>query len=99
MWLKHDRFDNGLDHTKLAPIVIALLWKGILLGLGAAAPIGPVNVEIARRSLRHGFRGGFLLGLGAVTVDVAYAVLASLGFRFVHDNPAVIFTLSLAGAT
>ena len=77
---------------------LPFLWKGILLGLGAAAPIGPVNVEIARRCLRHGFRGGFFLGLGAVTVDVTYAVLASLGVRLLLHHPAAKLTLSLAGA-
>lgn len=78
--------------------MLPLLWKGILLGLGAAAPIGPVNVEIARRSLRHGFRAGLLLGLGAVTVDVCYAILASLGLRLILDHAPVRITLSLAGA-
>jgi L-lysine exporter family protein LysE/ArgO len=56
-----------------------LVWNGILLGLGAAAPIGPVNVEIARRSLRRGAGAGFALGCGAVTVDVCYALLTGLG--------------------
>jgi L-lysine exporter family protein LysE/ArgO len=77
---------------------MGLVWKGILLGLGAAAPIGPVNVEIARRALRHGFGAGVLLGLGAVTVDVTYAVLASLGLRLVLDRAPVRITLSIAGA-
>lgn len=55
--------------------------SGLLLGLGAAVPIGPVNVEIARRTLRGGFWPGFALGCGAVTVDVTYAILSSLLFR------------------
>ncbi|CAN5601285.1 hypothetical protein BH09PLA1_BH09PLA1_34640 [soil metagenome] len=55
-----------------------LFFRGILFGIGAAAPIGPVNVEIARRALRHGFLSGFALGLGAVSVDVTYAICASL---------------------
>ncbi|MBC8108366.1 MAG: LysE family transporter [Anaerolineae bacterium] len=49
-----------------------------MFGIGAAAPIGPVNVEMARRALRHGFASGFALGCGAVTVDVTYAIVASL---------------------
>src|SRR5688572_17456958 len=55
-----------------------LFFRGVLFGIGAAAPIGPVNVEIARRALRHGFFAAFALGCGAVTVDVTYAILASL---------------------
>lgn len=55
-----------------------LFIRGILFGIGAAAPIGPVNVEMARRALRYGFGSGFALGCGAVTVDVTYAIIASL---------------------
>jgi L-lysine exporter family protein LysE/ArgO len=62
-------------------VVALTLIKGIVLGLGAAAPIGPVNVEIARRSIRGGWRAGFLLGCGAVTVDVTYIILLGLGFQ------------------
>jgi L-lysine exporter family protein LysE/ArgO len=78
--------------------VVAMIGKGVLLGLGAAAPIGPVNVEIARRSLRGGFRAGFLLGCGAVTVDVTYAILTSLGVRPLLGRPHVMATLGIAGA-
>jgi L-lysine exporter family protein LysE/ArgO len=78
--------------------VVAMIGKGVLLGLGAAAPIGPVNVEIARRSLRGGFRAGFLVGCGAVTVDVTYAILTSLGVRPFLARPRVMAALGIAGA-
>ena len=76
----------------------ALLKFGILLGIGAAAPIGPVNVEIARRTLRGGFMAGFAIGCGAVSVDVLYAVLASQGLKRVLDRPAVALTLGALGS-
>jgi len=82
----------------LVPSLPALLLNGLLLGLGAAAPIGPVNVEIARRSLRHGFRAGFLLGCGAVTIDVTYAILTSLGIRPLLGRPLIMNLLAIAGA-
>jgi L-lysine exporter family protein LysE/ArgO len=66
--------------------LLELLGKGILLGLGAAAPIGPVNVEIARRSLRNGFTSGASVGFGAVTVDVFYAILTGVGLRPLLDR-------------
>lgn len=78
--------------------MLGMIWKGILLGLGAAAPIGPVNVEIARRSLRHGFWAGFLLGCGAVTVDVTYAVLVSVGVRPVLKNRTIAVAMGIGGA-
>lgn len=73
-----------------------LLRRGVLLGLGAAMPIGPVNVEIARRTLRGGFLPGFALGCGAVTVDVLYAGLSSLSFREVLNRPAVLGPVRVA---
>ena len=57
-----------------------------------------MNVEIARRSLRGGFRDGFLLGCGAVTVDVTYAILTSLGVRPLLAQPEVMAALGIAGA-
>jgi L-lysine exporter family protein LysE/ArgO len=76
---------------------VSLLELGIVLGLGAAAPLGPVNVEIARRTLRSGFPTGFALGCGAVSVDVLYAVLSSQGLKRVLHQPAVLKGLGLAG--
>src|SRR5262245_52898912 len=76
---------------------LAILWKGITLGLGAAAPIGPVNVEIARRAIRGGFWAGLLLGLGAVTVDVTYVVLASFSVRLFLDRERIMLGMGVAG--
>lgn len=70
---------------------------GLSLGLGAALPIGPVNVEIARRTLSAGFRAGFALGCGAVTVDVTYAVLSSFSFTKVATSRPLQLTIGIAG--
>src|SRR5438067_13866243 len=78
--------------------LIGIFLKAVILGLGAAAPIGPVNVEIARRTLRGGFRAGFALGCGAVTVDVTYAVLASFSLRPVLSRPWLLNVIGIAGA-
>ena len=79
------------------PDPFTLLAKGVALGLGAAVPIGPVNVQIARRALREGFWQAFALGCGAVTADVVYAVLTSLGVRRVFEMPAVEWTVRVGG--
>lgn len=78
-------------------ISIELITKGVGLGLAAAVPIGPVNVEIARRALRSGFGAGFALGCGAVTADVIYAVLSSAGVGKVGSVAAVEWTLRVLG--
>jgi L-lysine exporter family protein LysE/ArgO len=91
--------DGLLPPTTLRGTVPApILWQGILLGLGAAAPIGPVNVEIARRAIRGGWAQGVLLGLGAVTIDVGYAIAVSLGVRLIIANAIVRTTLGIAAA-
>lgn len=79
-------------HPRMTLTAIA---SGIALGLGAAVPIGPVNVEIARRSLRSGFRAGASLGFGAVTVDMIYAVLSALGIRPLMDNRIAVVVLTV----
>lgn len=79
-------------------MILPPLLRGCVLGIGAAAPIGPVNVEIARRTLRRGFRAGFALGCGAVTVDVSYAVLASLSLGPLLRHAWLERSLGVVGA-
>lgn len=73
------------------------LLRGLTLGIGAAAPIGPVNVEMARRTLRFGFMAGAALGVGAVSVDVTYALLSSLSLGEAARLPAVRWPIGIAG--
>ena len=77
--------------------LIRIFLKGVIVGLGAAVPIGPVNVEIARRTLRGGFLAGFALGCGAVTVDITYAVLSSMGLAWLLNRPRFYWPLVDAG--
>ena len=60
-------------------------------------PIGPVNVEIARRTIRGGFWAGFALGCGAVTVDVSYAIASSLSLGQMLNRRAVVWPLTIGG--
>jgi L-lysine exporter family protein LysE/ArgO len=82
----------------MPPDLLPLLVTGLTLGIGAAAPIGPVNVEIARRTLKFGPRAGFLLGCGAVTVDVAYAAATSVAMVPVLQYPRAMRAMSVAAA-
>ncbi len=56
-----------------------LFGQGVVIGLMAAVPIGPVNIEIIRRGLTRGFRPALALGLGAVSVDAVYLTLVLAG--------------------
>ena len=82
-----------------------LVGQGILFGLAAAVPVGPVNVEMARRTLRGGFAAGASVGFGAVTVDVILAAasvlllsLPTAGGGSLIEAPAIYWPLKLAGA-
>src|SRR5688572_9545196 len=74
-----------------------LFLRGVIFGLGAAVPIGPVNVEIARRTLRAGFAAGFFLGCGAVAIDVVFAVLAAVGVTPLLSRYYFYWPLAAAG--
>ena len=70
---------------------------GILLGLGVAIPIGPLNILIMNYSLSS-FGRGFALGMGAMSADILYFVLLSLGVLVVFDNPWIFKSIALFGA-
>lgn len=55
------------------------LLRGVGLGLAIAAPLGPVNMAMADRGLRQGFRAAFLLGLGSTLADLALIFMAYAG--------------------
>src|SRR5436190_8319667 len=76
---------------------LTIVINGVVLGLGAAVPIGPVNVEIARRTLRGGFIHGFVLGCGAVTVDVSYAILTSFGLTWLLNRSTFYWPFTIGG--
>ncbi len=56
-----------------------LLLSGIMLGFAIAAPVGPIGLLCIRRTLAHGWRAGFVSGLGAATADTLYGLLAAFG--------------------
>ena len=75
-----------------------LIFYGMFVGVALAAPIGPVNIEIITRGLRHGFRSGWLVGLGALTADTFYALIIVTGLTPIADRPGLRAPLFLAGA-
>ncbi len=64
------------------------LAAGLVLGLSLAAPPGPMNAVIAEEAVNRGWRAGFAAGLGAMTADACFFVLALVGVvAFVQDAP------------
>lgn len=60
-----------------------LLLKGLMMGLCIAAPVGPIGILCINRSLKGGFKSGFLSGCGAATADGIYGLVAGFGLTTV----------------
>lgn len=57
--------------------------KGMILGFVIAAPVGPIGILCAKRTLTHGRRAGFASGMGAATADAIYGFIAAFGLTFI----------------
>jgi len=75
-----------------------LFFYGILMGLGAAIPFGPINMEITRRNLHYGTGAGIAFGIGPCLADVTYLVLFGLGALTLLQYPEILRALGLAGS-
>lgn len=62
---------------------LLLIGSGIIMGLIAAVPIGPVNLICIRRSFAFGPLNGFVSGLGAALGDGIFAAITGLGLTWV----------------
>jgi threonine/homoserine/homoserine lactone efflux protein len=60
--------------------------KGLIIGFVIAAPVGPIGVLCARRTLIFGRRAGFFSGMGAATADVIYGFVAAFGLTLVGGS-------------
>ena len=65
---------------------LSLLFKGFVLGLAIAAPVGPIGILCIRRTLSRGRVTGLVSGLGAATADAVYGVVAGLGMSILTDR-------------
>lgn len=63
--------------------LVFLIAAGIVIGLIAAAPIGPVNLICIRRTLAFGPLNGFMAGLGAACGDGLFAAVIGFGITAV----------------
>ncbi|MCH5169084.1 MAG: LysE family transporter [Prevotellaceae bacterium] len=80
---------------------IDLVIRGLVVGIVASAPMGPVGVLVVQRTLNKGRWYGFATGVGAAVSDLIYAVATGLGMSIVMDfieRPATILYLKLLGS-
>jgi threonine/homoserine/homoserine lactone efflux protein len=62
---------------------VAVFLRGLAIGFGIAAPVGPIGVLCIRRTLADGRAVGFAAGLGAATADALYGAVAAFGLTLV----------------
>jgi threonine/homoserine/homoserine lactone efflux protein len=58
---------------------ILLVISGVVIGLVAAVPIGPVNLICIRRTLQYGPGHGLVSGMGAALGDGLFAIITGFG--------------------
>lgn len=63
----------------------SFFFKGAIIGLSIAAPVGPIGVLCIRRSLANGRLVGFVTGLGAATADALYGCVAGFGLTVISS--------------
>ena len=81
--------------------ILDLTVKGLLIGMLASAPMGPVGVLCIQRTLNKGRQYGLMTGLGAAISDLVYALATGFGMSFVVEfieQPQTMYWLQLIGS-
>ena len=82
------------------PNILDFIFKGMLIGMIASAPMGPVGILCVQRTLNKGRWYGFVTGVGASASDMIYAGLTGYGMSFMGSiiNSEYKFYLQIAGS-
>ena len=81
--------------------IVDLVFKGMLIGMIASAPMGPVGILCVQRTLNKGRWYGLATGIGASISDIIYAGITGFGMAFVMDfinNDQNKFYLQIIGS-
>jgi L-lysine exporter family protein LysE/ArgO len=76
--------------------ILSLFIEGFILGLGAALPLGPINLLIMNEALKD-YKKAVAIGFGAMSVDVTYLVLIYYGITNYLKEALFLNILSLLG--
>ncbi len=55
---------------------LGVFYRGLVLGLMIAAPVGPIGILCIRRTIQRGLIVGFATGFGAATADTIFGTIA-----------------------
>jgi threonine/homoserine/homoserine lactone efflux protein len=64
---------------------IGVLYRGLVLGLMIAAPVGPIGLMCIRRTIQSGLIVGFITGMGAAFADAIFGAIAAFGVAAILD--------------
>ena len=64
---------------------LPFFFKGFIIGISIAAPVGPIGVLCIRRTLAEGRASGLITGFGAATADAIYGSIAGFGLTFIAN--------------
>lgn len=59
------------------------ILKGLIVGLAASIPLGPIGILCIQRTINKGRLSGFLTGLGAALGDTLYATVAIMSISYI----------------
>ena len=82
-------------------VLLEIIVKGVVIGVVASAPMGPVGVLCVQRTLNKGRAYGLVTGVGAASSDILYALLTGYGLSLLYDvitNQTTIYWMQLIGA-
>jgi L-lysine exporter family protein LysE/ArgO len=72
-------------------------FEGFLLGIGAAVPIGAINILIMNTALKN-YKSAVSIGFGAMSADIVYLSLILLGIATFLNNPFILNILGVLGS-
>ena len=61
------------------------ILKSYLIGICAAAPLGPIAILVLQKTLHYGRQGGFLSALGSSLIDTTYAIISIFALAIVKE--------------
>lgn len=75
--------------------MLLLLFKGFLIGFVASVSMGPVAMQVLRKSLNYGKRAGTVTGMGAGLGDTTFAAISLVAYavaqNFIDSNRTVVY--------
>lgn len=92
---------NGFEQIAEGVTLLETIIKGLMIGILASAPMGPVGVLCVQRTLNKGRIYGIITGIGAASSDIIYALITGYGLSFIYDfisNGSTLYWIQLIGA-